>query len=169
MTGPLYRPRHNYGEPTAVSIYKRATVIDGFPGAYPPDDTGSSGLAVCKVALERKLIRGYDHAFGIDQALAALMDGPVITGVNWVAGFDRPNEKGLVRLTGPIRGGHEFLVRGFDPGNMAWWSIGVEPTVLCDNSWSGSWGLKGSFVMTVEDWATLLNRDGDVTRPLRIQ
>jgi hypothetical protein len=71
-------------------------------------------------------------------------------------------------LTGNVRGGHEFVVRGYDPGGLQPWGIGgTEPTVLCDNSWSGQWGRKGSFVMTVADWATLLDNDGDVTRPVR--
>ena len=34
----------------AVKLYEDATVVDGYPGEYPPDDTGSSGLAICKVS-----------------------------------------------------------------------------------------------------------------------
>jgi hypothetical protein len=75
MTDPLYRPHHNYGESMAVRVYGRATVLDSFPGEYPPDDTGSSGLAVCKAALEKGLITRYEHAFNLDQALAALQAG----------------------------------------------------------------------------------------------
>lgn len=37
-------------EKDAVSIYGSATAIDSIPGQYPPTDTGSSGLAVCKSA-----------------------------------------------------------------------------------------------------------------------
>jgi hypothetical protein len=171
MTGPLYRLHHNYGEATAVSIYSRATVLDGFDGTYPPDDTGSSGLAVCKVALERGLIRGYETAFGIDQALAGLQLSPIITGVNWYSGFDNPAATGLVKLSGSIRGGHEFLVRAYDDTGSFPWSKAIsatEPLVLCDNSWTGTWGLRGSFVMTVEDWTRLLSEDGDAMRPLRL-
>src|SRR3954452_13089718 len=40
----------------AVKLYEDATVIDGYPGQYPPDDTGSSGLAICKVFKQRKTI-----------------------------------------------------------------------------------------------------------------
>src|SRR3954447_21394317 len=29
-------------EAQAVALYRRATVLDGFPGTYPPEDTGSS-------------------------------------------------------------------------------------------------------------------------------
>lgn len=158
MTGPLYRNRHNYGERTAVAIYKRATAIDEFDGAYPPDDTGSSGLAVCKAAVERRMIVEYRWAFGIQQALLALQNGPVITGVAWHEGFDHPDQNGRVKLAGEVRGGHEFLVRGYDPDTH---------TVFCDNSWSKTWGVSGSFVMAVSDWDQLLQQQGDVVQPLR--
>src|SRR3954452_5461840 len=47
------------GEHFAVGLYEDATRVDGYPGVYPPDDTGSSGLAICKVLKKRGTIRGY--------------------------------------------------------------------------------------------------------------
>ena len=35
------------GEQFAVALYSDATKVDAYPGTYPPDDTGSSGLAIC--------------------------------------------------------------------------------------------------------------------------
>lgn len=144
-------------EKDAVSIYEAATIIDGVPGQYPPDDTGSSGLAVCKVAKTRGLISGYTHAFSVTQALQALMAGPVITGVNWYEGFDTPDANGLVRISGQIRGGHEFEVRGYDPAT---------DLVTAENSWGKSWGVTGLFHFTSKTWATLLGEQGDVSVPL---
>ena len=46
-------------EQFAVQLYADATVADGYPGTYPPDDTGSSGLAVCKVLKARGVVSGY--------------------------------------------------------------------------------------------------------------
>src|SRR5206468_3322308 len=43
-------------EKYAVQLYEDATVVDGYPGSYPPDDTGSSGLAICKVLKTRSII-----------------------------------------------------------------------------------------------------------------
>ena len=43
-------------EQFAVQLYSDATVVDGYPGDYPPDDTGSSGLAICKVLKSRGTI-----------------------------------------------------------------------------------------------------------------
>jgi hypothetical protein len=154
MTAPLYRRFHNYGERTAIKVYSRATVLDGFAGSWPPEDTGSSGLAAAAALKERGLIREYRWAFGISEALTALQTGPVITGVDWYEGFDHPDSNGRVRLYGQVRGGHEFLVRGY---------LRDTNEVLCDNSWGDGWGDHGSFRMYVSDWATLLERDGDVT------
>src|SRR3954463_7315037 len=36
--------RSGDNEPFAVKLYGGATVKDGYPGTYPPEDTGSSGL-----------------------------------------------------------------------------------------------------------------------------
>ncbi len=81
-------PLHKTGErilreKDAVTLYEAATRLDPWPGSYPPDDTGSSGLAVAKACKNAGYITGYRHAFGLDQALAALQVGPVITGIPW--------------------------------------------------------------------------------------
>ena len=157
-SAPLHKPFERHTEQRAVALYSLATSLDGFQGDYPPEDTGSSGLAVCKAAVQLKRLTGYRWAFGLEQALDALQAGPVITGVAWYQGFDRPDGRGKVSLSGGQRGGHEFLVRGYDPERSE---------VFCDNSWGEAWGLKGSFRMTTSDWGTLLEQRGDVTVPLR--
>lgn len=157
-TEPLHKRFERHTERKAVRLYSAATTIDEFSGEYPPEDTGSSGLAVCKAGVQIGRLTGYKWAFGIEQALDALQHGPVITGVDWMEGFDRPDSHGLVQIAGQRRGGHEFVVRGFDPSL---------DEVFCDNSWNVRWGLGGSFRMRVADWRWLLERDGDVTVPTR--
>jgi hypothetical protein len=44
------------GEQFAVKLYSDATKADAIPDSYPPDDTGSSGLAICKVLNARGTI-----------------------------------------------------------------------------------------------------------------
>lgn len=144
-------------EKNAVAIYEAATRIDSIPGAYPPEDTGSSGLAVCKVAKSNGWISGYKHAFTLAAALQALMKGPVITGVAWYDGFDNPDANGLVEISGDVRGGHEFEVRGYDPAT---------DLLTAENSWGTSYGLKGAFFFTSKTWAELLHQQGDVTVPV---
>ena len=138
----------------AVKVYGLASAIDPFPGQYPPEDTGSDGLSVAKVLTELGAISGYEHAFGLDQALAALMKVPVITGTAWRADMFEPNAEGLVRPTGAEQGGHEYLVDEYDP---------VRGWVGFTNSWSDRWGVQGRFYMEAEAYGELLDDQGDVT------
>ncbi|WP_426561232.1 hypothetical protein ACPPVT_13975 [Angustibacter sp. McL0619] len=141
-------------EAKAVEIYSAATKVDPYDGDYPPTDTGSDGLSVAKVATTLGLISGYRHAFSLDDALDALQDGPVITGVNWFAGFDNPDGDGNVSISGAIRGGHEIVVDQYDADHGR---IGLT------NSWGEGWGLDGRFFMSTATWGKLLEQDGDAT------
>lgn len=156
---PLHKKgTHTLKEPDALSLYEEATKLDAVPGEYPPDDTGSTGLAAAKAAKNAGYITIYKHAFGIQEALTALQRYPVITGVNWYEGFDEPDEHGMVEIAGQIRGGHEFVVVGFVPHVNV-----MEAIVIADNSWSDGWGDNGRFRFTVATWNELLNQDGDAT------
>jgi hypothetical protein len=138
----------------AVWVYSQASMIDPFRGQYPPDDTGSDGLSVAKVLHGAGAISGYEHAFGLDQALAALMNTPLITGTSWLEGMYEPDAEGLVRPTGKSVGGHEYVIDEYD-AERGW--------VGFTNSWSERWGLRGRFYMEAEAFGTLLADNGDVT------
>lgn len=138
----------------ALEIYRRATIIDEFPGFYPEEDTGSSGLAVAKVAKSVSLISSYKHAFGFEAAMTALMKTPIIVGVNWYEGFDYPNSKGFVKVAGRPRGGHEFCLFGLDA---------TKKIVYARNSWGKGWGSGGNFSFSFSDLRRLLLEYGDAT------
>jgi hypothetical protein len=159
-TEPLYDgDDHILHEDGAVDIYSLATRLDGLSdGYYPPDDTGSSGLAAAKAMKQQGMIGSYQHAFGIDAALSALQVGPVITGVGWYQGFDTPNADGLVKIAGQIRGGHELVARGYQPAPNP-----DDALIKLDNSWGPAFGVNGSFYWTVAIWKRLLAEQGDVT------
>jgi hypothetical protein len=145
-----------YNEDFAVKLYGRATVLDGFPGEYPPTDTGSSGLAVAKAAQSFGLIKKYQHAFTLIGLKYALRSGPVIVGVPWYESMFHTDVNGMVVANGKIVGGHEFLVRGYDNG-----------VFFADNSWGNGWGVNGSFRFTDATWNTLRANGADVTVPQR--
>src|SRR5207244_7466725 len=88
---------HKGNEKEAIDIYEAATHLDRIKGVYPPDDTGSSGLAVMKALRNKQLITSYAHSFGLDHTLRALVLRPGITGLAWRAGCDEPNAQALVR------------------------------------------------------------------------
>lgn len=148
---------HRFHEPTAVRIYAAATEVDPFDGTFPPEDTGSSGLAVAKVALRNGWIGRYEHAFSLDAALAALVDVPVLTGVDWFDSFDRPvgsDAEVAITPNAGVRGGHEFAVVAIDVERRR---------VRCRQSWGVDWGDRGHFTMSWDTWGALLARRGDVT------
>lgn len=161
-TEPFYSTDKHplFHEADALSIYEAATLIDNVEGSYPPDDTGSSGLAVAKVLKTRGLVKSYSHAFGITQALDALMNQAIIAGVSWYEGFDNPDANGVVVITGQVRGGHEIMAREYR-------MVGSVPStadlVVFDNSWGTTFGKSGRFAMTVFTFGHLLEQDGDVT------
>jgi hypothetical protein len=105
------------GMDTAVQLYRRATQLDPWPGEYPPEDTGSSGLAACQAAKEAGLIERYEWVFGgHDELLAALWQRPVGLGTWWYAGMFYPDPKTLlIQPTGRKAGGHQYTLYGWDP------------------------------------------------------
>lgn len=153
----LPTPHPSLDEAEALRLYSAAEVIDG-DGPYPPNDNGSSGLSVCKAAKNAGMISGYRHALSLTDALDALQDGPVLWGTNWLTGMDAVNPTtGLIKYTGSSRGGHELVLRSFDP------ATGL---VGGDNSWGDGWGKAGSFVITTTDLGKSLADDGDITIPV---
>jgi hypothetical protein len=146
-----------YDETQAVTLYEWETKLEGKP--YPPNDPGGTGLMVCKAAKEQGWISSYQHAFGIQHALEALVLRPVITGVSWYSSFDTPDPTtGLVAISSgaTIRGGHEIVADGIDADNQL---------VYLWNSWGPDWGLVGRFCWSFDTWEQLLSSQGDVTVP----
>lgn len=152
------RPYRRYlTERDAVDLYSLATTLDTEPGTYPPEDTGSSGLAVCKAAKQRGYLTRYDHAFGFDHFTAALSLQPVIVGTSWYDSMFTPDSRGQVHPAGQVAGGHEYLALGINyPKQLI--------TFL--NSWGEGWGKHGRFVMSFDDFRALLADQGDVTVPI---
>ncbi len=162
MTGSLFdarnRPYVQLTEMDAVALYESATKLDKIPGQYPPDDTGSSGLAVAKAAQRMGLISSYHHAFGLTASLHALARGPIITGINWYEGFDKPEgTHAQLKISGQVRGGHEVVLDGIDV------KTGM---VKGTNSWGLGWGNAGKFVMSFGTFGRLLKEDGDTIVPV---
>lgn len=143
-------------EDQALRIYSEATALDGFPGQYPPEDTGSDGLSAAKAAQRFGYISGYLHAFSLDDTLAALQARPLITGITWYNSMFEPGTDGSVYLdrSSGVAGGHEICLDELD---LRKHRVGFQ------NSWGTGWGKAGRFYLDVDDFGSLLKEDGDVT------
>lgn len=159
-TEPRRKQAVELNEDLAVTAYALATQLDPYAGTYPPDDTGSDGISVCKAAVKLGLITGYDHCFGLEQALLALSLRPVIIGIPWYDSMFEPDDQHWVEIKpgAQVAGGHEICLDTLRP-------IGPHPYVSFANSWGTGWGNNGRARMS---WATLdrlLSEDGDCTVP----
>lgn len=156
LSAPMYGMTVPLDEGVAVDVYSAATAVDEFPGQYKPTDTGTSGLAAAKVTKTRGWTSGYQHAFTVTDALAALQHYPVMTGIPWLSCFDQPDQDGHITIMpgATVRGGHELSVDEYDPNRGVVWF---------HNHWGTDWGVGGRCSITVADWAHLLGQQGDVT------
>lgn len=154
---PLRRRWHRgrfYGNDDALRAYHDATLLDAWDGEYPPDDTGTSGLAVAKAAKADGLITRYEHVFGgLSATVRALQLAPGMLGINWYETMDFPDDYGTVRVGGDVVAGHEVTLLGYDARRRA---------LKCLNHWPG-WGVKQRFWIPDADADRLLHEDGDVT------
>jgi hypothetical protein len=145
-------------ESLAVQLYELATHLDSIKGVYPPDDTGSTGIAAAKALKRLGLAASYRHAFSLDALKSALQSGPVMVGTVWVESMFEVDPDGFVIVDrkSAVAGGHEYVISAYQADRL---------TFRIDNSW-GDWGLRGSAWITQTNLQWLLSQQGDVTVPV---
>lgn len=157
------RRRKTMSEKDAIGFYSGGTKRDPWEGQYPPEDTGCSGQAVCEEAVALGYATGYVWAFGHEHGLESIQGGPLMQGTFWTHDMFEPEPGGRVRITGSDAGGHEYLWVGVEMRSR------LSPSQNRDwffNSWGAEWGEAGYFWMTWDDHAALLDRQGDLVRPV---
>ena len=143
-------------EEFAVQLYADATVVDGYPGIYPPDDTGSSGLAICKVLKSRSTINGYRWARSAYGFLRLLQNGPVLQGMPWYNAFFSPDPQGFIDSdpnwsSSGVAGGHEIEAVAVELDTTDAFSS----VITYVNSWGSNWGDGGRFRMRLRTYEQL--------------
>jgi hypothetical protein len=143
-------------EDFAVELYAAATVADGYPGNYPPEDTGSSGLAICKVLKSRGTIHGYRWARSPYGFLQLLMRGPVLQGMPWYKAFFEPDAHGFIDSdprwsSSELAGGHEIEAIGVEIDTRDVF----DSVIVYANSWGTGWGDQGRFRMRLRTYEQL--------------
>jgi len=143
-------------EKFAVQLYSDATVVDGYPGTYPPTDTGSSGLAICKVLKSRGTINGYRFARTAYGFLRLLQNGPVLQGMPWYHAFFTPDAQGFIDSdpnwpSSGVAGGHEIEAVGVELDT----ADAFNSVITYVNSWGTTWGDAGRFRMRLRTYEQL--------------
>lgn len=99
----------------AHEFYHNASLLDPWKGSWPPDDTGSSGLAAAKAAQKLGYGGEYRHVFGAaDEVVQLIQMGRVVNvGTWWYEGMFKPTSTGIIAPTGDQVGGHQYIARGY--------------------------------------------------------
>lgn len=162
ITAPFHRPFRRFTMAQIEGLYSEETRLDEawFPGVWPPDDTGSSGLWSMKLLQRKGWIASYQHGFSLNAVLATLAGyggmppRAVSLGTWWWDSMDVPTKDNkIVKSLNAVKmGGHQYLAIGQDPDRRI---------VRIRNSWSRAWGQSGYADMSWDQLAELLADDGD--------
>jgi len=143
----------------AIEGYSLATRLDPFKGEYPPTDTGSSGLAAAKAAVELGIAEKYVWYFNIDDFLLALQKHPVSFGGRWYRDMFKANAQNpIVKPTGSVAGGHQWVASGYRA---------KEELIVGECWWGKRFGINGRFMISVEDFRFLYENHGDAHYTIR--
>jgi hypothetical protein len=149
--------------PTAFDIYRGACHLDPWPDNDNEDlNIGTSVRAGADFLKKQGLIREYNWAYTADDAIQALMLGPVVIGVDWYSGMMQVDAEGVIRANGDIYGGHCVCLLGWD--NARGMVIGI-------NSWGRDFGRilrsglrNGRFYLPAEDFRRLMANQGEAVQ-----
>lgn len=141
----------------AIKFYAADTSAAGNP--WPPTDGGSTGLDCCKQLEREKLISSYKVPVGALGALSALQSGSVIQGTPFFYAWMQPDSEGFIDGDGSadalqaaiesgVAGGHETCQYAIPQLALSKGKVDLAKTVIeVRNSWSATWGVKGSFYL----------------------
>jgi hypothetical protein len=150
-------------EAWAVELYSEATWDDGFPGTYPPDDGGSSGLGVARALKAAGLIGRYTWATSLRGFATLLQRGGVLMGTPSLEAWFDPDADGFVDADprwphSGVAGGHEVYVEALE----SWDDRDPHASVIrFRNSW-GDWGDSGSGRMRLSTYVLLKSQGIDL-------
>lgn len=131
------------------SFYYSCKVFDG----EPRQENGSTSRSLAKTLKAAGRLNTYAFAATVDEAVQWIMTkGPVLFGTDWYSGMFNPDALGIVKPTGIVEGGHEYLAIGYNP---------TTEIISYLNSWSDQWGDNGRFHMYKSDVIKVFANQGE--------
>jgi C1A family cysteine protease len=140
-------------------LYTACQRVDEWDGE---DYDGTSVRAAFKVLLDRGYVSAYQWAWDAATVAAHILaTGPVVVGTNWHRDMFTPTAAGYVTPTGPVDGGHAYLLVAVNLKRQN--PDGTVGAFRLRNSWGPGWGASGDgrAWISVEDMDQLIHADGD--------
>ena len=132
-------------------IYNEAQKIDEWPGE---NYDGTSVRAGAKYLKNTNKINSYYWAYDINTLINTVLNiGPVVVGTYWYLRMFYPDRSGLIRIGGPIVGGHAYVINGIDTNKKLF---------RIKNSWGRRWGINGSAYISFNDMSRLIMMNGEI-------
>jgi C1A family cysteine protease len=138
-------------------VYREAQKVDEWPGE---DYSGTSVRAGAKVLQALGFIASYHWAYDVETVVQAVLErGPVVVGTSWYRDMFLPDASGLVTPSGPLVGGHAYVLNGTNRKTGLF---------RAKNSWGRSWGKGGAFWLSYETLERLLHESGEACIALEV-
>ena len=132
-------------------IYKEAQKLDEWIGE---NYDGTSVRGAAKYLQKNKKIGNYYWAYDVNTLINTVLNvGPVVVGTYWYLRMFYPDRNGLIRIGGPIVGGHAYVINGVDVNKKLF---------RIKNSWGRRWGANGSAYISFNDMNTLIKMGGEI-------
>lgn len=149
-----------------ATIYTECQKVDEWPGE---NYDGTSVRALFKVLQGWGIVGEYRWAFEVEPVIEHLLArGPVVMGTNWHREMFTPDRWGYIQPSGPIDGGHAWLLIGASRDRKN--PNGTTGAVRMVNSWGPNWGEQsGRAWITFAHLDMLIKADGEACTATEIK
>lgn len=148
--GPVYHSGPKPKLPPNL-IYENAQKLDVWPGE---NYDGTSVRGGAKFLQNQKLISRYYWGYSLKTLVDTVLNiGPVVVGTNWYYGMFFPTQNSVIRATGPLAGGHAYVINGVATSTQMF---------RLKNSWGRNWGQGGHAYISFSDMDRLIREQGEI-------